>query len=268
VTAPAFDPDTGILTARRETIAELARFATGAGPVDEAGLDAVLAQAGAGTAREPHPRLAQALLAMQKPIVGLLLGKTGYGMPGWIGEGIFAMHVYRTLDGSEDQLVSTPADHAVHFLLWLLRIGPRPRAERPPETTVDGDALNRAIALRLGDRPSTGLLPEALDAVVAERFRDWWMATARWPAAAGKPGRVVLEAIDTDDGLWSIQRLEDGRAVVRPVTPVSTFLALGDLVPDGDLVDPDAPRLPVEDTPIAGGPVAWVAAVLAAPEPR
>jgi hypothetical protein len=33
-------------------------------------------------------------------------------------------------------------------------------------------------------------------------------------------------------------------------------------VPDGDLVDPAAQRLPVEGTPVAGGPVASVAEVL------
>jgi hypothetical protein len=88
------------------------------------------------------------------------------------------------------------------------------------------------------------------------------MATSRWPPAAGSPGRLALEAIDTDDGLWSVQRHEDGRATLRPVTPVSTFLALGDLLPDGDLVDRSAARLPLEDTPLAGGPVAWVVDVL------
>jgi hypothetical protein len=262
VTAPSFDPATGLLTAPREAIADLARFATGAGPVDEERLDATLQAAAAGTAREPHPRLAQGLLALRKPIVGLLLGKTGYGMPGWIGEGVFAMHVFRTPTGEDDQLVSMPADQLPHFLVWLLGIGPRPRAERPPETEVDGATLNRAIALRLGDRSSAGLLPEPFDTVLETRFRDWWMATSRWPPAEGRPGRLALEAIDTDDGLWSVQHLEDGRAIVRPVTPVQTFLALGDLVPDGDLVDPAAPRLPVEDTPVAGGPVAWVADVL------
>jgi hypothetical protein len=145
------------------------------------------------------------------------------------------------------------------------RRGEHPRAERPDETEVDGDTLNRAIALRLGDRSSAGLLPEPLDTVLQTRFRDWWMATSRWPAAEGRPGRLALEAIDTDDGLWSVQHLVDGRAIVRPVTPVQAFLALGDLVPDGDLVDPAAPRLPVEDTPVAGGPVAWVAEVLGEP---
>jgi hypothetical protein len=46
------------------------------------------------------------------------------------------------------------------------------------------------------------------------------------------------------------------------VTPVSAFLALGDLLPNGDLVDCSVPGLPLEDTPVAGGPVAWVADVL------
>jgi hypothetical protein len=131
---------------------------------------------------------------------------------------------------------------------------------------VDGDTLNRAVALRPGGRSSAGLLPEPLDASLENRFRDWWMATARWPAAPGAPGRIAIEAIDTDDGLWSVQRLEDGRAVVRPVTPLSAFLALGDLVPDGDLVDQAAQRLPVEETPVAGGPVAWVVEVLGEPD--
>jgi hypothetical protein len=265
VTAPAFDPATGLLTAPRDAIADLARLATGAGPVDEDRLDAVLQEAGAGTVRDPHPRLAQALLALRTPIIGLVIGKTGYGMPGWIGEGVFTMHVFRGFDGADDQLVSTPADHMVHFLVWLLGIGPRPAGERPPETTVDIDTINRAIALRLGDRPSAGLLPGALDASVAERFRDWWMATARWPPAPGAPYNIALEVIDTDDGLWSVERRDDGLAVVRPVTPVQTFVGLGELLPDGDLVDQNAPRLAVEETPVAGGPVAWVAETLADP---
>ncbi len=49
---------------------------------------------------------------------------------------------------------------------------------------------------------------------------------------------------------------------MRPVTPLSTMLALGDLLPDGGLVDQSAPRLPLEDTPVLGGPVKWVADVL------
>jgi hypothetical protein len=261
----SFDPETGILTAPRATIADLARFVTGAGPVDLDALGAALVEAGAGSAHEPHPRLAQGLLAVRKPIVGILLGKTGYGMPGWIGEGWFAMHVFRSLDGDEDQFVSGPADRAPHFFLELLDIGPRPRDERPEQIVVDAAALNRAVALQLGDRPSAGLLPEPLDASVAERFRDWWMATSRWPPAPERPGAFAIEAIDTDDGLWSVQRLDDGGAVVRPLAPVSAMLALGDMIPDGDLVDQSAPRLPVEDTPVAGGPVAWVAEVLADP---
>src|SRR4051794_12187650 len=139
---------------------------------------------------------------------------------------------------------------------------PRPRPPAPAETTVDAEVLNRAVALRLGGRPSAGLLPEPLDSAIAGGFRDWWLATARWPAAPGKPGSIALEAIDTDAGLWSVQQLEDGSAIVRPVTPLSTMLALGDLVPDGDLVDPGAPRLPLEETPVLGGPVQWVADVL------
>jgi hypothetical protein len=261
VTAASFNPATGVLTAPRAAIADLARLATGAGPVDEERLDATLGAAGAGTAREPHPRLAQGLVALKRPIVGIVLGKTGYGMPAWIGEAVFAMHVFRGAD--DDQLVSMPADQMAHFLVWLLDIGPRPGPERPPETAVDEDDLNRAVALRLGGRSSAGLLPEPLGASIESRFRDWWMATARWPPAPGAPRRIAIEAIDTDDGLWSVQRLEDGRAVVRPVTPLSAFLAL---VPDGDLVDPAAQRLPVEETPVAGGPVAWVADVLGEPD--
>ena len=40
------------------------------------------------------------------------------------------------------------------------------------------------------------------------------------------------------------------------------MLALGDLLPDNDLVDRSAPRLPLEDTPVTGGPLSWVADVL------
>ena len=59
-----------------------------------------------------------------------------------------------------------------------------------------------------------------------------------------------------------MQRLEDGTAIVRPVTPMSTMLALGDLLPDNGLIDVDAPRLSLDATPVLGGPVAWVADVL------
>ena len=73
----------------------------------------------------------------------------------------------------------------------------------------------------------------------------------------------MLEAIDTDAGLWSVQRLEDGTAIVRPVTPIATFLALGDLLPNNELIAEGAPRLALESTPVLGGPAAWVADVLA-----
>jgi hypothetical protein len=256
----SFDPETGLLTAPRATIEALAAIATGAGEGDADAVDSALAAAGAGSLAEPHPQLAHALAPLRRPIVGIRLAKTGYLMPGWVGEGRFTLHAYR--GGDDDQLVSMPAEHIVHFLLWLLKIGPRPRDPRPAETAVDSTVLSRAVALRLGDRPSDGLLPEPLDGAIARGFRDWWLASAHWPPAQGAPGKIMLEAIDTDAGLWSVQQLEDGTAIVRPVTPASTMLALGDLLPDNDLVDQGAPRLPVEDTPVRGGPVKWVADVL------
>jgi hypothetical protein len=262
VTRAEFDPATGLLTAPRETVAALVQAVGGAGRVDAGPVDAALREAGAGTLAEPHPRLAQGLVAPAQPIVAIRLSKTGYLMPGWIGEGVFAMHVYRNPDGHDDEFVSMPADHIWHFLLWLLKVGPRSVADRPAETLVDLKALDRAIALRLGDRPSRGLLPEPLDAVVAERFRDWWMISTHWPPAPGHDGAYVMEALDTDDGFWSVQRGEDGTAVVRPVTPGSTMRALYDLLPDGELVDQDAPRLPLEDTPLTGGGLQFVADVL------
>ena len=179
----SFDPDTGLLTAPRATIEALAAIATGAGEGDAAAVDSALAAAGAGSLADPHPRLADALAPLRRPIVGIRLAKTGYLMPGWVGEGRFTLHAYR--GGDDDQLVTMPAEHLVHFLLWLLRIGPRPRDTRPDETAVDGGALDRAVALRVGDRPSEGLLPEPLDAVVAHGFRDWWLASARWTPAPG-----------------------------------------------------------------------------------
>jgi hypothetical protein len=254
-----FDPDTGLLTAPRETIGALATVVTGAGEADAAAVDAALA--GAGSLAEPHPKLEEALVPMRRPIIGIRLGKTGHVMPGWVGQGRFTLHAYR--GGDDDQLVTMPAEHLVHFLLWLLRIGPRPRDARPEETAVDGAALDRAVALRLGDRPSEGLLPEPLDTAVGHGFRDWWLASSRWTPAPGKPGELMLEAIDTDAGLWSVQRLEDGTAIVRPVTPIATFLALGDLLPNNELIDESAPRLALESTPVLGGPAAWVADVLA-----
>jgi hypothetical protein len=256
----SFDGENGLLTAPREAIGALAAVATGAGEGDADSVDAMLAAAGAGSLADPHPRLADALAPLRRPFVGIRLAKTGYLMPGWVGEGRFTLHAYR--GGDDDQLVSMPAEHLVRFLLWLLKIGPRPRDERPPETVVDSDALNRAVALRLGGRASDGLLPEPLDGAIAGGFRDWWLASSHWPAAPGAPGKIVLEAIDTDIGLWSVEQRDGGVAVVRPVTPLSTALALGDLLPDDDLVDRAAPRLPLEDTPVFGGPVKWVADVL------
>ena len=249
----SLNPETGILTASREQIGALAAWGTGAAEADAAAVDALLAE---------HPDLkgADALAPLRRPIIGVRLAKTGYLMPGWVGEGRFTLHVYR--GGHDDQLVSMPAEHLVHFLLWLLDIGPRPRDERPAETAIDSERLSRAVALRLGDRPSEGLLPEPLDSAIAHGFRDWWLASSHWPAAPGAPGKIMLEAIDTDAGLWSVQQLEDGTAIVRPVTPLSTMLALGDLLPDANLVDQSAPRLPLEDTPVYGGPVKWVADVL------
>jgi hypothetical protein len=261
MTAPAFDPDTGLLTAPRDTLGALATIVTGAGDADADAVDAVLAAAGAGSLAEPHPKLAEALVPMRAPIIGIRLGKTGYVMPGWVGQGRFTLHVYR--NGDDDQLVPMPAEHLVHFLLWLLDIGPRPRDPRPEETTVDAAALDRAVAYRLADRPAEGLLPEPLDSAIAHGFRDWWLASSRWTPAPDAPGELMLEGIDTDAGLWSVQRLEDGAtAIVRPVTPMSTFLALGDLLPSNSLIDPSVPRLALELTPVLGGHAAWVTSAL------
>ena len=260
MSTPAFDPGTGLLTAPRDTIGTLATLVTGAGEGDAAAVDEALAAAGAGSLADPHPKLAEALLPMGTPLIGIRLGKTGYVMPGWVGQGRFTLHVYR--HGDDDQLVTMPAEHIVHFLLWLLDIGPRPRGPRPAETRVEGAALDRAVALRLGDRPSEGLLPEPLDDAVAHGFRDWWLANARWTPAPDAPGEIMLEAIDTDAGLWSVERPEEGPAIVRPVTPLATMLALGDLLPDNNLIDRGAPRLALESTPVLGGPARWVADVL------
>jgi hypothetical protein len=260
VSAALYTPETGVLTAARPTIAALAAAVVRGETGDREALDRELRAAGAGTVAAPHERLAEALEPLRRPIVGLHIGKTGYLMPAWVGEGRFTMHVFR--DPAEDQLVSAPAEHLVPFLAWLLDLGPRSREPRPSELAVDGRVLDRAVALRLGGRPSAGLLPEPLDEAVAERFRDWWLATARWPAAPGAPESVAFEAIDTDDGLWSVQRGPDGPAVVRPVSPAATLFALGDLLPDRDLVDPAAERLAVEETPVRGGPLEWVADVL------
>jgi hypothetical protein len=41
------------------------------------------------------------------------------------------------------------------------------------------------------------------------------------------------------------------------------MLALGDLLPDDHLVDHTQPRLPLEATPVLGGPLEWVAQMLA-----
>ncbi len=262
MSAPSFDAATGLLTAPRDTIAALATIVTGAGEGDPVAVDAALGAAGAGSLADPHPRLAAALAPMSAPIIGVRLGKTGYVMPGWVGQGRFTLHVYR--GGDDDQLVPMPAEHLAHFLVWLLDIGPRPRDPRPGETTVDAAALDRAVAYRLAERPSEGLLPEPLDSAIAHGFRDWWLASSRWTPAPDAPGEIMLEAVDTDAGLWSVQRLEDGTtAIVRPVTPISTFLALGDLLPSNHLIDAGAKRLAPDLTPVVGGPAAWVNQALA-----
>ncbi|MBE2319330.1 hypothetical protein DVA67_025360 [Solirubrobacter sp. CPCC 204708] len=253
----AFAPETGMLTASRGLINALVQ-ATVTGEGDTLAVDALLAEVGAGSLAAPHPALAAALEPLTRPIIGVRLAKTGFVMPGWIGEGRFTLHVHRRPTGEDDQLVSMPAGQLLHFLVWLLDVGPRPRDPRPPETTVPSEALNRAIAFQLGDRATTGLLPEPLDAAIAGGFRDWWLASARWPAAPDRPGSFTVEVIDTDAGLWSVEQREDGTAVVRPLTPLGTLLALAELVPDNDLVDQTAPRLPVQDTPIVGGQVKWV----------
>jgi len=219
MSAPAYNPDTGVLTAPRDTIGALATIATGAGEADASAVDAVLAAVGAGSLAEPHPKLAEALVPLRSPIIGIRLAKTGYLMPGWVREGRFTLHVYR--GGDDDQLVPMPAEHLVHFLLWLLDISPRPRDPRPPETVVAGAVLDRAVALQLGGRPTEGVLPEPLESALAHGFRDWWLASSHWTPAPGAPDKLMLEAVDTGAGLWSIQRLEDDTAIVRPVTPIS-----------------------------------------------
>ena len=258
-----FDPATGLLTAPRAFLGDLAAHVTGAAAGDVTALDAVLSAAGAGTLEAPHPALAATLEPMRTPIAGITLAKTGFAMPGWLGAGRFTVHVFRSGDGPapDDQLVPMPADRAPAFVAWLLDVSPRPRGAREA-VRVDAQTLNRAVALRLGDRPAHGLLPDPLDEVVAARFRDWWMASAVWPPAEGQPARFAVEALDTDDGLWSIERADDGTALVRPVAPAALFMALCDLVPDSHLVDRSAPRLPAAATPVRGGGLRWVSEVL------
>jgi hypothetical protein len=118
-----FDASTGSIEAPREWIDSVVDCSLGWGDDDRRSVvDADLGEAGAGTLADPHPRLADLLSPLSHPVVGLRVGRDGYAMPAWVGEGRFAIHVPR---GPRSQLIGASAEHLTRFLTGLLEIGPR-----------------------------------------------------------------------------------------------------------------------------------------------
>ena len=210
--------------------------------------------------RDPHPKLAEALVPLRRPIIGIRLAKTGYLMPGWIGEGRFTLHVYR--GGDDDQLVRC-----------------RPSTSCTSCSGCSTSARARATCGR--PRRGRGRRPQPRGCAAARRPAVGGPAAraARRRGRARVPGLVAGElALAAGAGRAGQDhaggRRHRRRAVVGPAARgrqrrscarsrlSARCSRSATCCPITNLVAQSAPRLPLEDTPVLGGPVEWVADVL------
>ena len=170
--------------------------------------DEALQQAGLLLDGAPHPDLAAALVPVTAAEWELRIEIGDAVGRGWLGGGRLVLHT------PGERLALLAADEFAGALAALVGLGPRPHEDGAEPIRKGAGELALALA---GEEPALPLL---------RTLRTRWRVEAR---RAGE--RRVVEALDTDRGIWLI--VPDGVVVeLLPVTPTRVFRLLVALTSD------------------------------------
>lgn len=203
------DPQTGNLLVSLEAWQEMLSCTGAAGSdarVPHGEAREALTEVGAAEGGRMHPTLARPLEAVGSPLAELRIERRATRVSGWMDAHAAILLVPR----GEDLFEVAPT--AVRFLpdlvARLVELVPRPEGKRLALTMAPG-ALAEAIAApgpsATGTGTDTGL----------PTVRDFWLLETIEPD--GGPRIHRLEVLDTDDGLWQLER-EQGSVRLQPTT--------------------------------------------------
>lgn len=175
------------------------------------GLDAVHEQAAG------DEDLRRALAAMDAPTATLEIARGDREGRGWVDDRWAAIEI-------PGRFVAVPTDFLPVALARLLDLGPRPRMEPAERLRYRAGELASMLALREAPQDS-----EAARTLV-ETLREHWRVEARWSPAPRSPGVRIVEAIDTEAGVWLVVP-DDPDVELWPVTPTILWRRLTALLP-------------------------------------
>ncbi len=198
------------LEAWRELLSRTDAAAGPETPVPDEAVWEALAEAGAAEDGALHPTLARAMEVVGAPLAELRIERGGTEVSGWIdadaaillvprGEGLF-------------EIAPAAAPFLPDLIARLVELRPRPAEARSPQQLAPG-ALATAIA-----SPGT-----ASDVAMLRSVRDLWLLElSRVPDKASPRGSKI---VDTDEGLWELER-EEGSVRVVPTSPTRVWRRL------------------------------------------
>lgn len=198
------DSDTGALLVSVDAWREMLRRTGAIGDARSPHREAweALIKTGAAQGDRLHPTLARPLEAVGAPLAELRIERRAAKASGWVDADAAVLLVPR----GEGLLEVAPA--ALRFLpdlvARLVELVPRPAEKRLPLTVAPG-----ALAVAIADRGSVA------SASAVPAVRDFWLVETTEPHS----GRVMrrLEVLDTDDGLWKLER-EEHSVRLEPAT--------------------------------------------------
>lgn len=198
------DPQTGGLLVSVEAWREMLRRTGTAKPDAPAPNDEAwkaLIEVGATEDDRLHPAVARPLQAVGAPLAELRIERRGTEVSGWMDAHAAVLLVPRGADLVEVAPAAIP--FLPDLVARLVELAPRPAAHRSPAELAPG-ALAKAIA-----SPGTdgGDLPPVND--------FWSLETIRAP---DRSLADRLEVLDTDEGLWELER-EQGSVRAVPTSP-------------------------------------------------
>ena len=175
------------------------------------GLDAVHEQAAG------DEDLRRALAAIDAPTATLVLERGEREGRGWVDDRWAAIEL-------PGRFIAVPTDFLPIALARLFALGPRPRVTPAERLRHRAGELATMLARRepASDSP--------LERTLVETLREHWRVVAHWAPAPGSPGVRVVEAIDTDAGVWLVIP-DDPDVELWPVTPTVVWRRLTALLP-------------------------------------
>jgi len=229
----SFDPTTGGLVASPAGLDALRRVAQGEGPGDgpagPAGREE-LERAGALRCGAPHRELVPTLAAMAAPVCEGTLERGSRRARLWVDARV-AVLLMPEPDGRL-RLATVPTPFLPVALARANDLGPRPRLEPAIRLSFTADELARLLAERDPAAVPPGAEAAALRTLLQE-LCEHWRVEVRWTPSPQSPGVRVVEAIDTNAGLWLV--VPDGPTVeLWPTTPTIVFRQLTALLPSSE----------------------------------